>query len=100
MEGLFLDQFGHVRVDEHVRSPRLAAEVLVPHPDPVPLLTALTAKLERSAWSDHFRSVWRQAVAEMHLARVLFTLGTAEAAWIDLADQIRRNGQIFESNVT
>jgi hypothetical protein len=50
-EGLFLDHEGHVQVDAGVRGPRLAAQILGPHPEQDRVVADLEQKLSQAAWS-------------------------------------------------
>ncbi|WFE48858.1 abortive infection family protein [Micromonospora sp. WMMD1155] len=97
VEGLFLDQFGQVHVDEQARAPRLAAEILAPHSERTRILTELAERIYRSAWSQEFRLIWRQAVAEMHLARRLLGDATAERAWTEIAEHIQQTGEAYDA---
>lgn len=97
VEGLFLDQFGQIRVDDGARGPRLAGEVLGPHPDQTRALTELEVKLRRAAWSPEFTVMWQQAVAEMQLVRNLLREPGAQQVWLNIAEQFRQTGEAYEA---
>lgn len=98
VEGLFLDQFGQLHVDDQVLGPRLATEILSPHPEQARVLADLADRIPRAAWSQEFRSIWRRVVAEMHLARGLLTDPDADQAWLAIAEHIQQTGEQFESS--
>ncbi|MFI2664125.1 abortive infection family protein [Micromonospora carbonacea] len=97
VEGLFLDQFGQVHVDEQARAPRLAAEVLAPHPGRRKVLGELAERLCRSAWSEEFRQNWRKVVAEMLLAQRLLGDADAEQVWSAIAEHLQQAGDRYEA---
>jgi hypothetical protein len=97
VEGLFLDQFGQIRVDEHAFGPRLAAEILVPHPGQARVVADLAAKIRRSAWSPEFRSIWRRVVVEIQMIAGILADPAARLAWIAIAEHLRQTGEEYES---
>jgi hypothetical protein len=96
-EGLFLDHFGQIRVDEEVRGPRLAAEVLGPHPEQARAVSDLETKLTSAAWSPELPRRWQQVVAEMRLAQPLLQSPEAQQAWSNLAERLIQTGQEYEA---
>lgn len=92
-EGLFLDQNGQIRVDEGARGPRLAAELLGPHPEQARMLSDLEAKLTSAAWSPTFTAIWRKVVAEMQLVRNQLQDPDAQQAWLAIAEHFRQAGE-------
>jgi hypothetical protein len=96
-EGLFLDHFGQIRVDEEVRGPRLAAEVLGPHPEQARAVSDLETKLASAAWSPELPRQWQQVVAEMRLAQTLLQPPEAQQAWSNIAERLTQTGQEYEA---
>ncbi|MEU7923196.1 MULTISPECIES: abortive infection family protein [Micromonospora] len=97
VEGLFLDQFGQLHLDEQARAPRLAAEILSPHPERTRILDELAERIYRSAWSHEVRLMWRQAVSEMDLAQRLLGDRTAEQVWSAISEHIRTTGEKYDA---
>jgi hypothetical protein len=94
VEGLFLDEFGQVHIDEQAYGPRLAAEVLTPHPDAASVLTSLAARIKSSAWSHELIPVWRKAVAEMRLSRSLLIGAAAQQSWDQIIEHLEEIGEL------
>ncbi|NRQ38921.1 hypothetical protein HII36_44940 [Nonomuraea sp. NN258] len=97
VEGLFIDQFGQLQVDEHVYGVKLAAEVLSPHPDQAQVLHDLKEKLLTAAWSTTIVNRWAQVVAEMRLHSRLLREEDARQAWAAIADFIESTGTAHKS---
>ncbi|WP_030334741.1 abortive infection family protein [Micromonospora parva] len=97
VEGLFLDQFGQLHLDEQARAPRLAVEILAPHPDRTRILVELAERIFRSAWSQDLRLIWRHVVTEMHLAQRLLGDGTAEQVWSAIIEHLQATGEKYEA---
>lgn len=97
VEGLFLDPLGHTHVDDQALAPRLAAEILVPHPEQGRVLTELADKICRSAWSPELRANWRKVAAEIHMHRNLLTDPAAQTVWDSISEHIQQTGDAYEA---
>lgn len=94
-EGLFVDQFGQVSIDENQYGIRLATEVLQPHSEQARVLQELKAKLVNAAWSPTFVRFWQKVVAEMRLHVVLLREEDARQIWIEIADYFESAGAAY-----
>lgn len=91
-EGLFIDQFGQTQVDDSLLGIRLAAEVLLPHPDAARVLANLKKKLTTSAWSSGFARQWPEVVKEMRLCKDVLRTDEARRVWLETADYFTERG--------
>ncbi|WP_030506732.1 abortive infection family protein [Microbispora rosea] len=98
VEGLFIDQFGQVQVDEGVLGVRLAAEVLLPHAGQEQILHDLKKKLVTAAWSPAFMRTWPKVVAEMRLHSVILRTEEARQVWSDIAYYFQSTGLAYASS--
>ncbi|WP_433435418.1 abortive infection family protein [Nonomuraea sp. CA-141351] len=94
-EGLFIDQFGQVQVDEQVLGVKLAAEVLSTHADQARVLGDLKEKLSTAAWSPSFVSQWGRVVAEMRLHGTSLRQEAARQVWSEIADYLDTTGTSY-----
>ncbi|MEV4170188.1 abortive infection family protein [Nonomuraea sp. NPDC049709] len=91
-EGLFIDQFGQTQVDDSRLGVRLAAEVLLPHPDAARVVDDLRTKLATSAWSSGFARQWQEVVAEMRLHKDVLRTEEARRAWLEITENFAARG--------
>jgi hypothetical protein len=94
IEGLFINYQGQVQID--TPGPRLAAQVLAPHPDATGVLLRLEEKLRNSGWSSGFTQRWR-AVVEAIRASAGVLQGEAPTVWMRIADELRYRGESIEA---
>jgi hypothetical protein len=93
--GLFVDPVGQLRVDEGIRAPRLAAQVLSAHPAAATVVRELADTATQAAWSQWFYPRWAATVAALDAEARLLPDG-ARSDWGRLARSIETAGAAYE----
>jgi hypothetical protein len=98
VQGLFLNEAGRLHVDDGVRGPRLAAEVLALSPTAGEALQALQERVTAAAWNPQMVGLWRQVVGEMKLSAAHLPAQPAEL-WFAIADHVKSTGERYEADL-
>jgi hypothetical protein len=98
VEGLFISDEGQVQIDYDKPGPRLAAQVLAPHPDASGVLLRLAEKLYQSSWAPSFTRQWRAVVDAMR-ASTGAPPGEAQPVWVRIADSLTDRGETIDAAI-
>lgn len=98
VEGLFIDEFGQVRLDEEaITAPRVIAELHSGYGDMKAALLLLRSQLDSASWSPGFARRWRAVVAEMTLVEGSFA-PEDRGIWLAIKDDLTRKGTEYEGS--